>query len=143
MGGNRLQDLSAEISDCGVLVSEPSSNILPDVRKIAVLRANGIGDYLFAVPALEALKATYPDAELTLLGKSWHRQFVHGRPGPVDRVVVVPPWAGVTEGNDHHDDPNQRSEFLKAMQAEEFDMAIQMHEEVGSLTFWLMGSAQR
>jgi ADP-heptose:LPS heptosyltransferase len=41
---------------------------VPDVRKIAVLRANGLGDFIFALPALAALRRTHPDAEIVLLG---------------------------------------------------------------------------
>jgi len=36
---------------------------LPNVARIAVLRANGIGDLMFALPALDALRAAYPDRE--------------------------------------------------------------------------------
>ncbi|MGC2653003.1 MAG: glycosyltransferase family 9 protein, partial [Mycobacterium sp.] len=39
----------------------------PDVQRIAVLRGGGLGDLLMAVPAMEALEAAYPDAELVLL----------------------------------------------------------------------------
>src|SRR5436309_7008981 len=67
------------------------------VRKIAVLRANALGDFIFALPALEALRAAYPQAEIVLLAKGWHATFLKGRPGPVDRVVVVPPCEGVSE----------------------------------------------
>ena len=66
----------------------------PDVRKIAVLRVNGLGDFISAVPALEALRAAYPAAEIVLLAKDWHAAFLAGRPGPVNRVVVVPPAGG-------------------------------------------------
>jgi ADP-heptose:LPS heptosyltransferase len=41
------------------------------------------------------LKQTYPDASLVLLGKAWHRAFLHERPGPVDRVVMLPRVPGV------------------------------------------------
>jgi len=34
-------------------------------------------------------------AELVLLGKAWHRDFLKDRPGPVDRVVVLPEYGGV------------------------------------------------
>src|SRR5437667_7394301 len=76
--------------------SAPSTRRVPDVHKIAVLRANAIGDLTFALPALEALCAAYPGAELVLLGQEWHARFLEGRPGPVDRVVVVPPYRGVS-----------------------------------------------
>lgn len=95
--------------------------------KIAVLRANGIGDYLFAVPALEALRATYPYAEIVLLGKAWHAAFLTGRPGPVDRVIVVPPSRGVNDLPGATEDLAALEEFFAAMQHEQFDLAFQMH----------------
>src|SRR2546430_14707651 len=70
---------------------------VPGVRRIAVLRANALGDFIFALPALEALRAAYPQAEIVLLAKKWHATFLQGRPGPVDRVIVVPPYPGVSE----------------------------------------------
>jgi hypothetical protein len=38
------------------------------VHKLAVLRANAIGDSLVSLPAIQALRAAYPTAELVLLG---------------------------------------------------------------------------
>ena len=35
---------------------------VPGVRRIVVLRATGLGDYVVAQPALAALRAAYPDA---------------------------------------------------------------------------------
>jgi ADP-heptose:LPS heptosyltransferase len=87
----------------------------PDIRKIAVLRANALGDYVFALPALDALRAAYPAAEIVLLGAAWHARFLTGRPGPVDRVVELPALDAVDDG------------FLAAMRAERFDLAIQLH----------------
>jgi len=52
------------------------------VRKIALLRANGLGDLIFALPAVQALRLAYPDAEIIWLGLDLHRQFFLHRPGP-------------------------------------------------------------
>lgn len=44
---------------------------LANIRKIAVLRANVLGDFLFALPAFTALRETYPASEIVLLGLPW------------------------------------------------------------------------
>src|SRR5581483_7143098 len=72
-------------------------NVEPNIRKIAVLRANALGDLIFALPALDALRAAYPEADITWLGRDWHAEFFSGRPGPVGRVIVVPPCSGVRD----------------------------------------------
>ncbi len=99
---------------------------VPDVRKIAVLRANGLGDYIFTLPALVALKVAYPQAEIVLLGKEWHKDFLTGRPGPVDRVIVMPPSRGVNEIAGAEENPAQLEHFFAAMHKEQFDLALQL-----------------
>lgn len=107
------------------------SNWLAGVEKIAVLRANALGDYIFAQPALYALQSAYPQAEIVLLGKAWHAAFIDGRPGPVKRVVIVPPYRGVSEP-DRWAEPNAaqkvaQQRFFETMQHEQFELAMQMH----------------
>jgi ADP-heptose:LPS heptosyltransferase len=99
---------------------------LDGVRKIAVLRPNAVGDFVFALPALHALKHLYPDAEIVLLGKAWHAAFLDGRPGPVDRVAVIPPVPGVGAPVDAACDAGGIERFLDAMREERFDIALQM-----------------
>lgn len=101
--------------------------IVPGINKIAVLRANALGDFLVALPALNALRTTYPQAEIVLLGKPWHAAFLKNRPGPVDRVVVVPPYPGVRDERDQEMNSAEVDEFFAAMQKEHFDLALQIH----------------
>lgn len=96
------------------------------IRKIAVLRPNAVGDFVFALPALHALKHRYPEAEIVLLGKAWHAGFLRGRPGPVDRVAVMPPVPGVGAPLDAACDLHEVEGFVDAMRAERFDIALQM-----------------
>lgn len=101
---------------------------VPGVDRIAVLRANALGDYLQCVPALEALRVAYPEAELVLLGAPWHAETLTGRPGPIDRVLVVPAGEGIREPVAHDPAPaDHLPEFLEKMRAESFDLALQMH----------------
>lgn len=99
---------------------------LDAVRKIAVLRPNAVGDFVFALPALHALKHSYPDAEIVLLGREWHAAFLRGRPGPVGRVAVLPPVPGVGAPLDAVCDRHAIDDFIEAMRAERFDIALQM-----------------
>ena len=100
---------------------------VPGVGKIAVLRANALGDFILALPALEALRAAYPQAEIVLLAKKWHAAFLANRPGPVDRVAVVPPYGGVGEEPGIVVDPDENKAFFKTMAQERFDLALQIH----------------
>ncbi|GAA5513893.1 hypothetical protein Dcar01_02642 [Deinococcus carri] len=121
--------------DGGPQTERPSAGgLLPaapfgDVRRIAVLRANALGDYMFSLPALEALRAAYPAAEIVLLGQPWHARFLQGRPGPLDRVVAVPPSRGVYVGRDGQadEDPAELDAFFARMRDEQFDLAVQLH----------------
>lgn len=106
---------------------EPAPAVLPDIGKIAVLRPNAVGDFIFSLPALHALKSAYPEAEIVFLGKPWHARFLAGRPAPVDRVLVVPPCPGIGAPPDAEMDPEPRRRFVEAMRAEEFDIAIQLY----------------
>lgn len=100
------------------------SPVVPDVRRIAVLRAVGIGDLVLALPALDALHAAYPDAELVLLARAPHRELLRGRPGPVDRVEVVPPYPGVGDDTASRDSPEVRAWFAAQPVP---DLAEQLH----------------
>jgi ADP-heptose:LPS heptosyltransferase len=70
------------------------------VKKIAVLRANALGDLIFVLPALQALRDHYPLAEIVYLGKRWHGEYLSERPSPVNRAVVITPYPGVGESAD-------------------------------------------
>lgn len=97
------------------------------IRKIAVLRANALGDYIFVLPALQALRETFKDAKIALLGRQWHKEYLKERPGPVDRVVVVPLYPGISEREGYVPDEKVMTAFFNEMQKEEFDIAFQMH----------------
>jgi ADP-heptose:LPS heptosyltransferase len=99
--------------------------LVTDVGKLAVLRANAIGDYLVSLPAVCALRAAYPAAELVLLGAGWHARFLAGRPGPVDRCLPVPPTRGVRDDRPPSP-PATLDRFFARMRAERFDLAVQL-----------------
>ena len=92
-----------------------------------MLRAGALGDLIFTLPALDALRAAYPEAEIVLLGKPWMANLLHERPGPVDRVVIVPPVRGVGTPENAGQDERALNAFFAQMQAERFDIALQLH----------------
>ena len=95
------------------------------IRKICIVKAGGIGDLVVTLPVFESVKDTYPEAELVLCCREYHKELLEGRPNPVDRFIIVPPYYGVRD--DAPEDPQVLEKFFKDMQAEEFDIVIQMH----------------
>jgi ADP-heptose:LPS heptosyltransferase len=101
--------------------------ILADVERIAVLRANALGDFIVTLPALAALRATYPDAEIVLLGAPMHAELLGDRPSPIDRVEIMPVTQGIYEVAGQPPRLADIERFLARMQRESFDLAVQLH----------------
>jgi ADP-heptose:LPS heptosyltransferase len=104
----------------------PAGPLVPGVERIAVLRGNALGDLVVALPALDALRAAYPYAHITFLGRSHHHALLgNGRPSPVDRVVALPDG---TVGDEARTDPGlDRDALIDELAGERFDLAIQLH----------------
>lgn len=94
------------------------------VSRIAVLRGGGLGDLIFAIPAMAALKAAYPAATLTLLGTPVHQTLLAATKSPVDEVCVLPYAEGVRPGEE---DPAELDAFFDDMRRRRFDLAVQLH----------------
>ncbi|MGN8048785.1 glycosyltransferase family 9 protein [Curtobacterium sp. 22159] len=94
-----------------------------DVREIAVLRGGGLGDLMFAVPAIEALAAAYPQARVTLLGSPSAPAVLAGRTDAVHAFEELPVVPGVRDAGDDAPEPE---EFFDRL-AGRFDLAVQLH----------------
>ena len=99
---------------------------LPGVRRIAALRPNAVGDFVFSLPCLHALRHAYPNARITYIGRQWHADFLANRPGPVDEVAVLPPCPGLGLPPDAQADA-QSTQFVERMREEAFDIALQVY----------------
>jgi len=100
------------------------STVLKNINKIAILRANALGDFIVTLPAIAAIRETYPDTEIILLGKPWHKKFLIPGRCAIDRVIVVPAMKGIrTEINDAENVADQKM-FFEEMNKENFDIAI-------------------
>ncbi|HJV50515.1 MAG TPA: glycosyltransferase family 9 protein, partial [Noviherbaspirillum sp.] len=101
--------------------------LLDGVRAIAVLRPNAVGDFVFALPALHALKDAYPGARIIYIGRQWHAEFLHDRPGPVDEVRVIPPCPGVGMPPGQACDERAIDAFVASLRAQGIDLALQIY----------------
>ncbi|MCE6989727.1 glycosyltransferase family 9 protein [Dyadobacter sp. CY323] len=92
-------------------------------RKIAVFRALQLGDMLCAIPAMRALRAAYPDAEITLLGLPWAESLCTRFADYFDRFIHFPGFPGLPE---QEFDPAALVRFAKQIREEKFDLILQM-----------------
>jgi ADP-heptose:LPS heptosyltransferase len=92
-------------------------------RRIAVLRSLYLGDLLCATPALRALRAQFPGAEITLIGLPWAKEMVDRLP-TIDRLSIFPGYPGLPEVPY---DAAKTTEYVSSACGERFDLVVQMH----------------
>ncbi len=91
-------------------------------RKVAVLRASRIGDFINATPAFRALRRALPDARIDVITLPMLQDLAERCPS-IDRCVPFPGYPGLA---DQLFEPGKTLAFFEAMQAEGYDLAIQM-----------------
>lgn len=98
-------------------------NPLP--QSIVIVRAlPGLGDLLCLVPALRALRSSFPVAQITLVGLPGATQFVQRFHHYLDNWLEFPGYPGIPETLVH---PDRIVTFLARMQQLNVDLALQMH----------------
>jgi ADP-heptose:LPS heptosyltransferase len=108
-------------------------------RKIVLLRTSRIGDFLCAVPAMRALRARLPDAEISMITLPLLLDLARRLP-VLDRVWAFPGFPGLA---DQFFEAHRTVRFIQALQREHFDLAIQMQGTgVYSNTFMLLLGAR-
>ena len=93
------------------------------VEKIAVFRGLYLGDLVAATPALRALRRGYPGAELSLAGLPWAAALAPHLAPDIDRFIPYPGAPGL----DGESDEAALENFVGEMQAEDFDLAVNLH----------------
>ncbi len=93
-------------------------------RRIAVFRALQLGDLLLAIPALRAIRAEFPQAEITLIGLPWAATFARRFRCYIDRFVEFAGYPGIDEVEVV---PERAQQFLAEQRAYAYDLVIQMH----------------
>jgi ADP-heptose:LPS heptosyltransferase len=95
---------------------------------VAVLRALKLGDLLCAVPALRALRAALPEADVRLIGLPWSTLLLDRFGGYLDELFELPGFPGFPE---RPFDARAFARFLDEVHAWGPDLVLQLHGSGG------------
>lgn len=91
---------------------------LPNIRKILIIRNDGIGDLLNSTPAISLLRQNYPGAEFTVLTRSSTAPILIGNPD-VDRILTF-------DRQGAHQRLMSRLKFYLGLRREKYDLVVAM-----------------
>lgn len=111
-------------------------NLLPDIHKILIIRADGIGDLLNSTPAITLLRRDYPSAEITVLVRPLNAPILVGNPD-VDNILIF-------DRLGEHRQLSNRLRFFQNLRRERFQLAVAMQTaSFPHLTTFLSGATYR
>jgi ADP-heptose:LPS heptosyltransferase len=99
-------------------------NKIREPKSIAIFRALMLGDLLCTVPSLRALRQTFPQTKMTLIGLPWAKGFAQRFSHLIDDFMPFPGYPGLPEITP---DIEKIPAFFQEAQARKFDVALQMH----------------
>ena len=85
-------------------------------KKIMVRATNWIGDAVMSLPAIEALRARFPDSEIVLVAKPWVSELYSNHPA-VNRQIIY-------DAEGEHRGPRGFWKLARELRSEAFDAAI-------------------
>ena len=88
LDAGRFRKNPADLSGKGALMTAPAR--FANVQRILVRSTNWVGDAVMSLPALEALRARFPRAEIVLLSKPWVSELYWHHPA-VNRQIIYKP----------------------------------------------------
>jgi ADP-heptose:LPS heptosyltransferase len=93
------------------------------IRKIAVLRAHKLSEFLAATPALRALHQAFPKAHIDYVGMPWAEGLAPRYHDYLSAFVPFPGLPGLTEQTWQ---PDEVVAFLEYMQRQKYDLVLQL-----------------
>jgi lipopolysaccharide heptosyltransferase II len=118
---------------------------LRDIRRILLIQPSRIGDIVFSLPTLKALRKTFPEAHIAWLVDERCRDLVEGHPD-LDETIVVP-FKAVEQALKKRQWPRvwrTFSDLKRTLRAGNFDLSLDLHGLAKSaLLVWLAGARLR
>jgi lipopolysaccharide heptosyltransferase II len=93
-----------------------------DVQRVLAVRLDNLGDVLVTSPAIHAIKASLPQADVTLLASPVGAQVGRLHPDVADVMVHQAPWMDPWQTLPHDSEREQR--LIAAVRERQFDAAI-------------------
>lgn len=106
-----------------------------DVRKILVRVTNWVGDMVMCLPALEAVRANFPDSRITVVARPWVVPILENH-SAVDHVIPIKKGAGIA-GN--------LIEFYRVarlVRSERYDIAFLFQNAFGAALLAYLGAVK-
>ena len=88
-----------------------------EVKKIVVRATNWVGDTVMMLPALAAIRKTFPHAQITILANRWVMPLLANHPA-VDRIMVIDKGKGFLSAC------RELVHIISQLRSERFDLAV-------------------